>query len=261
MNITALPSPLNERIARAVHLFQNAERTVAFTGAGISTESGLADFRSAGGLWSRFRNVSYQEFIASTEARKEYWSMRRELIPELLRARPNKAHLALAEMERMGKMQAVITQNIDGLHQDAGSSKVLELHGTNRSASCLNCGRQWPIEAIQKRLEAGNLEPHCTICDGLIKPDTVSFGQAMPRDVMAEAFSLAGTCDLLLMIGSSLEVYPAASIPPVASEHGAKLIFINRTRTPCDHISELLFNEPAGKVMPLIAGDLENQAE
>jgi NAD-dependent protein deacetylase/lipoamidase len=250
---------LAERIAKAVQLFQNAERIVTFTGAGISTESGLSDFRSPGGLWSRFRMVTYQEFIESAEEREEYWAMRRELIPELLSARPNKAHLALGDLEQLGKMEAVITQNIDGLHQDAGSSRVLELHGTNRTASCLSCGKQWPIEPVQKWLEAGNLDPHCDICPGLIKPDTVSFGQAMPQEVMAEAFELAGQCDLLLMIGSSLEVHPAASIPPAAYQNGAKLIFINRTATPYDHLADLFFSESAGEVMSRIVKQLKTR--
>ncbi|MBN2428933.1 MAG: Sir2 family NAD-dependent protein deacetylase [Deltaproteobacteria bacterium] len=247
-----------EKIDEAIRLFRNAERIMTFTGAGISTESGLSDFRSPGGLWSRYRMVTYQEFLESAKGRREYWAMRRELIPELLRARPNKAHKALAELEKIGKMEAVITQNIDGLHQDAGSSRVLELHGTNRTASCLGCGRQWPIEPIQQQLEEGNLDPRCDSCAGLIKPDTVSFGQAMPQDVMAEAFSLAETCDLLLMIGSSLEVHPAASIPPAAHQYGARLIFINRTRTPLDHLADILFRESAGEILEAIVNGLQN---
>jgi len=257
--MTIRGASMEEKIARAVRLFQNSDRILTFTGAGISTESGLSDFRSPGGLWSRFRMVTYQEFLQSAEGRKEYWAMRRELIPELLRARPNKAHYALAELEKMGKMEAVITQNIDGLHQDAGSSRVLELHGTNRTASCLNCGKQWLIEPVQKMLEAGNLDPHCDRCSGLIKPDTVSFGQAMPQDVLAEAFALAGNCDLLLMIGSSLEVHPAASIPPAAYDNGAKLIFINRTGTPYDHLTNLFFSESAAEIMSRIVERVQHK--
>ena len=250
--------PSAEKIDEAIQLFRGAKRILTFTGAGISTESGLSDFRSPGGLWSRYRMVTYQEFLENAEGRREYWAMRRELIPELLRARPNKAHLALGELEKMGKMDAVITQNIDGLHQDAGSARVLELHGTNRTASCLGCGKQWPIEPIQQQLEEGNLDPHCDSCSGLIKPDTVSFGQAMPQDVMAEAFSLAETCDLLLMIGSSLEVHPAASIPPAAHQYGARLIFINRTKTPFDHLADILFRESAGEILEAIVNGLQN---
>lgn len=246
-----------QRLAEeAAVLVSCSDRLIAFTGAGISTESGLSDFRSPGGLWDRYRIVTFPEFLASREARVEYWSMRRELIPTLLDAQPNPAHDALAELERIGKLTGVITQNIDGLHQDAGCKKVIELHGTNRSAACLNCNRKWPIEAIQLRLESDDLDPHCPDCDGLIKPETVSFGQSMPADAMEEAYQMAGDCDLMLMIGSSLEVNPAASIPPFASQNGAKLIFINRTETPYDELAEIICHESAGAFMTLMMEQL-----
>jgi NAD-dependent deacetylase len=181
----------------------------------------------------------------------EYWAMKRDLYREMKGARPNRAHLALAELERMDKLLCLITQNIDGLHQDAGSSPgaVIELHGTNRRAACLGCGRSWPIEEVQERLEAGDLEPRCGSCGGFIKPATVSFGQPMPEGELARAFQCAAGCDLLLMVGSSLQVEPAASIPPEAHRRGARLIFINRTPTPLDHIAEVIFREPAGEVL------------
>jgi NAD-dependent deacetylase len=247
------------RIARTVDLFRKASWPIAFSGAGISTESGLADFRSPGGLWDRYRIVTYQEFLASREARVEYWTMRRELIAELLRAQPNAAHRALAALEQLGRLQAVITQNIDGLHQMAGSREVIELHGTNRTASCLSCGRSWPIERIQEHLLAGNLDPHCETCDGLVKPDTVSFGQAMPEEAMLRAYRHASRCDLFLMIGSSLEVQPAASLPVAARQEGARLVFINRTATPLDELATVRFREGAGEVLSRIAEDLEEQ--
>jgi len=190
--------------------------------------------------------VTYPEFLQSNEARMEYWSMRRELIPTLLTAQPNEAHRAIAELEQIGRLKAVITQNIDGLHQDAGSKKVIELHGTNRSAACLSCGCQWPIEDIQHRLEADDLDPHCEHCNGLIKPETVSFGQNMPAEAMNEAYLLAENCDLLLMVGSSLEVQPAASIPVVACQAGAKSIFINYTETEYDELADLVVRDSAG---------------
>ncbi len=240
---------MKEHYRQAAELVARAHRIVAFTGAGISTESGLADFRSAGGLWERHRIVTYQEFVASHEARIEYWSMRRELIPAILAAKPNGAHKALAELERMGKLQTVITQNIDGLHQAAGSGDVIELHGTNLTASCLDCGKMWPIAEIQERLEADDLDPQCDRCGGAIKPDTVSFGQAMAQWVMNRAFEVADGCDLMIMIGSSLEVQPAAAIPGVAARAGAKLIFVNRTETPYDRIADLIFRRGCGEVM------------
>lgn len=182
--------------------------------------------------------------------------MRRELIPTLLEARPNPAHEGLAELERIGKLAGVITQNIDGLHQEAGNRNVIELHGTNRSAACLNCGRQWPIEVIQLRLEAGDLDPHCPDCEGLIKPETVSFGQSMPAAAMDAAYALAEASDLMLMIGSSLEVHPAAAIPPFAVENGARLIFINRTETPYDELAQIVCRESAADFMTLLVEEL-----
>lgn len=237
------------QVRRARILLQNAPRVVAFTGAGISTESGLTDFRSPGGLWDRYRIVTYQEFLARHEHRVDYWSMRRELIPGLLAARPNPAHHALFRLEQSGQMACIITQNIDGLHQAAGNRRVIELHGTNMTASCLSCGLQCPIAEVQQRLDGGELDPHCRTCGGLIKPDTVSFGQAMPLEAMEEACQAAAECDLLLMIGSSLEVQPANQIPLIAHQAGASLIFINRTPTPYDHLAAIRFTASAGEVL------------
>ncbi len=242
-------SDLAHRLRKTRSLIDNARSILAFSGAGISTESGLSDFRSRGGLWERYRIVTYQEFLAGHDHRVEYWSMRQELIPTLLNARPNQAHLALAELEKRGMLSCVVTQNIDGLHQAAGNSCVIELHGTNMTASCLECARQRPIVEIQYRLEAGDLDPHCPICNGLIKPDTISFGQAMPTDAMESAHQAAARCDLLLMIGSSLEVQPANLIPLVAHQAGATLVFLNKTPTPFDHLATVRFHEPASQVM------------
>jgi len=241
----------DERLKNAVALYKNVKRPAAFTGAGISTESGLSDFRSPGGVWDRYRIVTYQEFLISHEARVEYWTMKKEFYNELKSARPNKAHYALAQLEKMGKLECLITQNIDGFHQDSGSSPhiVIELHGTNRKAICVQCGNLWPIEEIQARLESGDLDPRCEKCGGFIKPATVSFGQAMPETEMTRAYECASKCDLLLMIGSSLQVEPAASIPRIAHSAGATLIFINRTSTPWDHLAAVVFRENAGDVL------------
>ena len=241
----------DERINQTVEFLRNADNVVAFTGAGISTESGISDFRSPGGVWERYRMVTYQEFLLSSESRKGYWRMKHELFKELKGAKPNAAHKALAEMEKLGKLTCLITQNIDGLHQDAGNSsgRVIELHGTNREAVCLECRKRWPIEEIDGRLESVDFEPTCDECKGLVKPATVSFGQAMPEEEMMRSFQCAQECDLLFMIGSSLQVEPAASVPRVAHESGAKLIYINRTETPGDHIATVIFRENAGDVM------------
>jgi NAD-dependent deacetylase len=238
-----------KQISVASQLIDNAKNIVAFTGAGISTESGLSDFRSPGGLWDRYRIITHPEFLSSKEARNEYWAMRRELIPMILAAKPNPGHKAIARLEEEGKLSAVITQNIDGLHQEAGSKNVIEVHGTNRTASCLSCAKQWKIEEIQLRLESGDLDPHCDVCDGLIDPDTVSFGQSMPEGAMNQAYTVARTCDLMLMIGSSLEVQPAASIPFIAHQNGARLIFLNKTKTQYDDIAELLVRSGIGDFM------------
>lgn len=239
----------DEKIKRTIERLKRSRYVTAFTGAGISTESGITDFRSAGGIWDRYRIVTYQEFVSSRDARVEYWNMRKELYRELKDAQPNRAHRALAELEKIGRLHCLITQNIDGLHQDAGNSVVIELHGTNRKAECLHCGKSWPIEDIQVRLESGDYDPSCDICNGHIKPATVSFGQAMPGEEIARAVACARESSLFLMIGSSLQVEPAASIPRVAHQSGAELIFINRTETPWDGIASIIFREDAGEVM------------
>ncbi len=241
----------DERINETVDLLREAESVIAFTGAGISTESGISDFRSPGGVWDKYRIVTYQEFLSSQKSRKGYWRMKSELFRELKDAKPNVAHKALAELEKMSKLNCLITQNIDGLHQDAGNSAdmVIELHGTNRQATCLDCGTMWPIEEIHQKIEAVDFEPKCDKCGGYIKPATVSFGQAMPEEEMMRAFQCSRESDLLFMIGSSLQVEPAASVPRVAHESGATLIYINRTETPSDHLARVIFRENAGEVM------------
>ncbi len=239
----------SERIEQTIKLLKEAKQITAFSGAGISTESGISDFRSPGGVWDRYRIVTFQEFLSSHDARVEYWKMKKELFYEIKDARPNKAHMALAELERIEKLDCLITQNIDGLHQDAKSSNVIELHGTNRKAVCVKCGKLWPIEEIQAVLETGNLDPRCDVCNGFVKPATISFGQSMPEKEMLKAYECASRCNLLLMIGSSLQVEPAASIPREAHRAGAKLIFINRTETPYDFLASVIFREDAGQVL------------
>lgn len=250
-----------ERMARAKAFLENAGKVVAFTGAGISTESGITDFRSPGGVWDRHRIVTYQEFLESREARVEYWKMKRELFEEMKGARPNRAHLALAALEKSGRLACLITQNIDGLHQEAGNSPelVIELHGTNRRALCLGCQRRWPIADIQARLDAGEPAPSCGDCGGFIKPATVSFGQPMPVEALRRAYECAADCDLFLMVGSSLQVEPAASIPPASRDAGASLLFVNRTETPWDHIADLIFRENAGEALSALVEGLRRR--
>jgi NAD-dependent protein deacetylase/lipoamidase len=227
-----------------------SRRAVAFTGAGVSTASGVPDFRSPGGLWSRYQPVTIQEFVRSEEARRRYWQYKREAFADFARARPNAAHLALARLEQQGRLRGVITQNVDGLHQEAGSRNVLELHGTNRHVVCLSCQATCAAAAVQARLEAGCDIPECEACGGLLKPATVSFGQALPQDVLREAFALATSADVMLVLGSSLVVYPAASIPEAAAAAGAALVLVNREETPLDHLARVVLHGAVEEVLP-----------
>jgi NAD-dependent deacetylase len=243
-------------IAQIAHFLSESSHAIAFTGAGISTESGIADFRSPGGIWSRYQPVLFQDFLHSADARREYWRMKREGYNELKRAKPNDGHRALARLEAAGKVIAVITQNIDGLHQQAGSRRVLELHGTNRYALCLDCDAHFDLDDIQKSLEAGIEIPLCKHCGGLVKMATVSFGQSLPPAVLAEAFNLSATTDLVLALGSSLVVQPAASIPLKAKDHGARLVIINNTETPLDELADVIVHRSIGETMLAVVNQL-----
>lgn len=240
------------------NLAEMIERTtqgVAFTGAGISTESGIADFRSPGGLWDRHQPVYYSEFVASREARVRYWQMRIELYEELQDAQPNAGHQVLAKLEERGQLAAVITQNIDGLHQLAGSQQVIEIHGTARVIACISCGKEWSPPDVHAMIEAGDDAPDCDECGSPLKSKTISFGQAMPEKEMREAAELTKAADLYLAIGSSLVVEPAASLPRMAKKYGATLVIINKTPTPLDPYADLVINEPIGETLQAAVRD------
>ncbi len=228
---------------------REAKRGVAFTGAGISTESGIPDFRSPGGLWSKHAPVQFEDFLNDPEERKRFWTIRRLSIPAFLEAAPNAGHRALAELERRGHLSAVVTQNIDELHQRAGSQRVLEVHGTAMRVHCLSCDKRWSCEEILQRQEAGEEELICDACGGLLKSMTVSFGQALPADVFMEARQLARHADLFLAIGSSLVVYPAAELPEIAKAYGARLVILNRDPTPMDDMADLVIRAGIGATM------------
>lgn len=234
---------------------------VVFTGAGISTESGLSDFRSPGGIWDRFNPAEFtiQRFTASAETRRKFWQFYHENWKVSQGAKPNKAHLAVAALEKMGKLNAVVTQNIDELHQAAGNSpeRVLEVHGTMWKVGCLSCGNISPWEDFFQLLEEGKEVGDCSQCGGLLKPATVSFGQSLPMDVLEEAQHQCRQCSLLLCIGSSLAVYPAARMPEIAKSAGAKLIIVNREPTPLDSIADLAIRGEAGEVMGRVLALLE----
>lgn len=233
-----------------------AQRVAGFTGAGISTESGIPDFRSPNGVWARNRTVYFDEFVSNREDRIEYWRQKVETWPGMRDAVPNAGHRAFVTLEKQGKLRAMITQNIDGLHRRAGQdlSLIIELHGTMVEAACLSCGRRVPMDEAVKRVEAGDPAPECETCGGYLKPATISFGQAMPEDAMKRATAASLDCDVFLSVGSSLVVHPAAGFPLLAKRSGAKLIIINRTSTPLDEIADLVLNQEIGVVLPQMVG-------
>ncbi len=233
---------------------------VAFTGAGVSTASGVADFRSPGGVWSRHRPVPFDEFLSSAEARRRYWQYKKETWVEMARARPNVAHLLLARLEAEGRLLGVITQNIDGLHQAAGSRLVVELHGTNHVVECLGCGQGSPADEIYARLESTAEPLPCGDCGGLLKPATISFGQSLRSDVLDAAERLVLRCDLLLVLGSSLVVYPAASLLPQAKAAGSRLVIVNRDSTPFDELADVVLHGEVERLLPSLAAR-ESSAE
>ncbi len=233
-----------------------SSKIVVFTGAGVSTESGVSDFRSPGGIWDRFdpSELNFQNFLASEANREKYWDFYRQLWPTMVGAEPNRGHYAIAELHHLGKLDCVITQNIDGLHQKSGipEEKVIELHGTMQWVACLECGKKYSREEIQSRLESGEKVPRCDTCGGITKPATISFGQAMPERETREAEARAAACDLLLVAGSSLVVYPAAQMPLIAKDSGAKLVIINLTPTPHDRYADIVINEKTGETLSQI---------
>lgn len=239
---------------QAAQLIAKSSRVVGFTGAGISTESGIPDFRSPNGVWANNRMIEYGEFVSSRAGRVEYWRQKVAMWPEMRDAQPNGGHQAFVELERQGQLRAMITQNIDGLHQRAGNTNVIELHGTTVECECLTCGACISMDAAVDRVKAGDLAPECDGCGGLLKPATISFGQSMPALAMRAAVEACQDCDVFLAVGSSLVVYPAASLPELAKQSGAALIIINRTPTPMDEIADLVVNEEIGIVLPKLVG-------
>ena len=247
---------LEEHIQDAAELVQQAKRVVALTGAGISTESGIPDFRSPGSVWQQSPPVSYSEFIHSQEARKRYWESRHNLSTQVASAQPNEAHYALVELERRNKLDGVITQNFDGLHSDAGhrAERVIELHGTSRFAACTLCGARSSISDLQQRIDSGEIDPCCTVCGGYMKSATILFGQRIPEQELQHARQLVEECDLMLVVGSSLKVVPAATLPRIALRREIPLIIINLQPTSLDSVADVVIHERAGVVLPKIVG-------
>jgi NAD-dependent protein deacetylase/lipoamidase len=243
---------LETAIARLQQLVHGAHTLVPFTGAGISTECGIPDFRSPGGLWTKNQPIPFDEFMSSQEARNESWRRRFVMEEQFASAKPGRGHRALASLYRAGKVPAVITQNIDNLHQASGISPadVIELHGNTTFALCLDCDQRYELSWVRGHMQAGNgCAPDCPACGGYIKTGTISFGQAMPDGAVRRAQDLAQSCDLLVAIGSSLVVWPAAGLPLMAKRSGAKLVIINREPTDFDEIADLVVPYDIGTVL------------
>lgn len=237
-------------------LLRAARRIVVFTGAGISTESGVPDFRSPGGIWTQFKPIPFQDFLSSENLRREAWRRKFIIDQDMRRAQPNRGHRAVAQLVANGCCACVITQNIDGLHQASGipTAKIVELHGNGTYATCLECAARYELAPIQAAFESAGMLPHCDRCGGIVKAATISFGQAMPEAAMRRAEVETLGCDLFLVLGSSLVVYPAAAFPQRAKRNGAKLVIINREETDQDGAADLVINAEIGPILGSAVG-------
>lgn len=239
---------MHKKISELKKIISTSDYIVAFTGAGFSAESGISTFRGAGGLWSKYDPDIYANINVFRKDSTYYWNFfRDERYPVIKKAKPNNGHYALVELEKMGKIYRVITQNIDGLHQEAGQSDVIELHGNTRKINCLSCGKNYSMDETYELLQK-QLPPKC-LCGGDLKPSTVLFGEPLPQVALDMAALASKNCDLFLVLGSSLVVYPAASIPRLAKKSGASLVIINIDPTPMDSIADIVINDSASKIL------------
>ncbi|UCH94481.1 MAG: NAD-dependent protein deacylase [Candidatus Aminicenantes bacterium] len=239
---------MNDGIDKLKEIINQSKSLVAFTGAGLSSESGIPTYRGTNGIWAKYdpaKYANYQYFITDPSY---YWQFFRDVrYPSLENARPNAAHYALVELEKRNILKQVITQNIDGLHQMAGQSNVCELHGNTRQIVCMECRKILSMDEVFQQLDK-ELPPHCT-CGGLLKPNVVFFGESLSQEALTKAWQAARTCDTFLVVGSSLQVYPAAQIPVTAKENGAILVIINIDETPLDHKADMVIHEKASEVL------------
>ena len=244
------------QIAELARLIDKSRRAVVFTGAGISTELGIPDFRSPGGIWTRMAPIDFADFLASEEARRETWRRRFAMEETFRTAGPNRGHRAVAELVRRGTAAAVITQNIDGLHQASGipAERVIELHGNTTYAACLDCERRYELDAVREAFERDESAPVCDSCGGWVKTATISFGQAMPATAMRRAETETIAADLFIVAGSSLVVYPAAGFPELAKRYGATLVIVNREPTGLDVIADLVLHRAIGETVGAAVG-------
>ncbi len=247
-----MPGPPNSDCQTLRRLVNESPQVVIFTGAGMSTESGIPDFRSPNGIWSKYRPVMFDEFLSSPAARQEYWRQKAEGHVAFQAAVPNRGHTILARWEAEGRIAGIITQNIDGLHQAAGSRRVWELHGTARKVACLSCDFRQDADPFVAQFLATQQVPDCPACGGLLKHATISFGQTLPVDVLDASFRLATAADLFLVLGSSLTVTPAADLPRQARSEGAKLVIVNHQPTPLDGMASLVVSAGIGDVLAAV---------
>lgn len=239
-------------------LIDDCQRAVVFTGAGISTESGIPDFRGPNGLWTKIKPIDFQDFVRSEEVRQRSWRQWFEHGHGLLTAKPNAGHYAVAELVDQGTVAAVITQNVDNLHQDSGvpADRVIELHGNATYAKCLACDAQITLDSIEAEYrEAGSVGP-CAACGGIVKTATISFGEMMPEEAMRRAEEETLACDLFIVLGSSLTVYPAAGFPVMAYQNGAKLVIVNQQDTDLDYVADVVIHAGIGETMRAVLGEL-----
>lgn len=253
--MTKIVTSAVEAQAELSRIIGDAEHIAAFTGAGISTESGIPDFRSKDSLWTRNPPIPFGEFMASETVRMESWRRKFVMDDSYAGAAPNIGHYALARLVDEGRIHAIITQNIDGLHEASGvpKDKIIELHGNGTYAKCLTCGVRHELSAVRKKFETSNRAPTC-LCGGIVKTATIAFGQSMPEQEMQRAHAATLQCDVMLAIGSSLVVYPAAGFPILAKENGAKLVIVNRDETALDSIADLVIRAGIGEALAPFAG-------
>ena len=242
-----------DNIEALADMIAQSNKIIVFTGAGFSTESSVPDFRGPQGVWEKFdpSELNLQNFLRSEEIREKYWQVHKLFWETVREAEPNSGHYAVTEIHNMGKLDAVITQNTDGLHQKSGTpdEKVLELHGTMHWVDCLDCRKRYPREDVHQMMLGGQAVPRCDSCNGILKPATVAYGQSMPEREMRESELKSSSCDLLIGAGSSMVVYPAAQMPMIAKRSGAKLVIINLTETPHDRLADIVINEKTGETL------------
>lgn len=250
-----MASELKTDAAALARMFAQSRSAIAFTGAGLSTESGIPDFRSPGGLWSKNKPIPFDAFLASREARAEAWRRKFAMDDSFRGARPNRGHLALARLVDEGRLKGVITQNIDNLHLESGvpPERLIEIHGNGSYATCLDCARRYELSWVRERFEASASAPDCEACAGPVKSATISFGQAMPEDAMRRAVKWSLSSDLFVVVGSSLVVFPAAGLPQAAKRAGARLVIVNREATPLDDAADLVLRWEIGDLFEAMA--------